>query len=125
MHSTRRQGQEAEQLACTYLEHRGLQLITKNFACKTGEIDLILHDRSAIQRHILVLVEVRSRNTMRFGGAAASVTPAKQRRLQRTALYFCKRFRIYAEWPMRFDVVAIDGLPDKRQISWLKAAFEC
>ena len=125
MHTTHRRGREAEQLARAYLELRGLKLITKNFACRAGEIDLILHDHSAIQPDILVLVEVRFRNTMRFGGAAASITPAKQRRLQRTALYFCKRFKAYAKWPMRFDVVAIDGLPDKHQISWLKGAFEC
>ena len=71
-------GQAAEDAAALLLQQQGLQLIERNFGCKTGEIDLILQDNGQ-----LVFVEVRFRKNQLFGGAAASVTPAKQKKLQK------------------------------------------
>ena len=66
----------------------------------------------------LVFVEVRSRRDASFGGAAASVGPAKQRRIRRAAEHYLRRLRALP--PCRFDVVAIDG----DRIEWLQAAFD-
>ena len=66
----------------------------------------------------LVFVEVRKRANSDYGGAAASVTPAKQRRLLRAAQFFLLRYKSLP--PCRFDVVAID---DDR-LAWLKNAIE-
>lgn len=73
-------GEAAEDRALRYLQARGLSVIARNYRCKTGEIDLVMRDVAGT----LVFVEVRARvarSAQRFGGAAASVTPAKQRRL--------------------------------------------
>lgn len=106
-------GQVGEDAALAYLQAQGMQLIMRNFRCKTGEIDLIMQDRDS-----LVFVEVRKRADASYGGAAASITPAKQRRLLRAAQFYLLRYR--SPPACRFDVVAIDG----ERIAWLKSAIE-
>jgi putative endonuclease len=107
------QGRHWEQAALAYLTRNGLVLVEANFQCKGGEIDLVMRDGAA-----LVFVEVRQRANRRHGGAAASITPAKIRRLVRAAQYYLLRFP--ATPPCRFDVVAIDG----DQLEWLRNAIE-
>lgn len=107
------QGQRWEQVARAWLERRGLRLVEANFRCKLGEIDLIMRDGPE-----LVFVEVRQRAGRTHGGAAASITPAKLRRLVRAAEFYLLRFPHTP--PCRFDVVAIDG----DQLDWLRNAIE-
>lgn len=106
-------GQAGEDVALEHLQKNGLRLTERNFRCKGGEIDLIMQDRGT-----LVFVEVRKRSDARFGGAAASVTHQKQRRLIRAAQFYLLRFRDPP--PCRFDVVALEA----GQINWLKNAIE-
>ncbi|MDB5852130.1 MAG: hypothetical protein JWR22_171 [Herminiimonas sp.] len=106
-------GEAAEDHALRWLQAQGLDLVERNFRCKAGEIDLILREGQT-----LVFVEVRQRADRRFGGAAASVTPAKQRRLLLTAQFYLQRLR--SSPPCRFDVIAIEG----GELSWLKNAIE-
>jgi putative endonuclease len=106
-------GEAAEDEALRWLQKRGLELVERNFRCKAGEIDLILREGPT-----LVFVEVRKRADRRHGGAAASVTPAKQRRLLHAAQFYLQRLR--AMPPCRFDVIAFDGT----ELSWLKNAIE-
>ncbi|QNA90910.1 YraN family protein [Massilia sp. Dwa41.01b] len=65
-----------------------------------------------------VFVEVRQRADRRHGGAAASITPAKIRRLVRAAQVYLQRLPVTP--PCRFDVVAIDG----DQLEWLQNVIE-
>ncbi len=101
-------GAAGEAQALNFLRQQGLLLVEKNYSCRWGEIDLILR-----QRQTLVFVEVRQRSSQRFGGAAVSVTAAKQARLWRTAQHYLQAF---ASPPAcRFDLVAIDG----EDLQWL------
>ena len=93
-------GQAGEDAALKYLEARGLILVTRNFRCKAGEIDLIMAEHGG-----LVFVEVRQRASAGYGGAAASVGFAKQKRLIRAAQFYLQRYR--APPACRIDVVAI------------------
>jgi putative endonuclease len=98
-------GRESEQLAEQYLLQQGLKLLTRNYLCKVGEIDLIMRD----QEH-LVFVEVRYRNNRRYGSASESVTFYKQQRLIRAAQFYLQNRGWHTQPPpCRFDVVAIDG----------------
>lgn len=108
-----RLGQQGEDRALAYLQQQGLVLLERNFRCKVGELDLIMQHGA-----VLVFVEVRQRASGRYGGAAASVTPAKQRRLLRAAQFYLLRYR--SQPPCRFDVIAIDDA----RITWLKSAIE-
>lgn len=107
--SRQRIGDAGEEQALQYLLAAGLSLVQRSFLCKGGEIDLIMRDHSS-----LVFVEVRKRASRQFGGAAASVTPAKQKRMVHAAqVYLLKQKTIPA---CRFDLIAIDG----GEITWLK-----
>jgi putative endonuclease len=107
------QGQAGEARALAYLRGRGLRLVETNFHCKSGEIDLILRDGDA-----LVFVEVRQRGADGQVGAAASIGPAKIRRVVRAAQTYLQRFPLVP--PCRIDVIAIDG----EQIDWLRDAIQ-
>jgi putative endonuclease len=65
-----------------------------------------------------VFVEVRQRADARHGGAAASITPAKQRRLVLAAQVYLLRLKHTPR--CRFDVVAIDA----GQLTWLKNVLQ-
>lgn len=107
------QGRDWEQSALAYLKRHQLTLVEENFRCKAGEIDLIMRDGAT-----LVFVEVRQRSGAGHGGAAASITPAKIRRLVRAAEVYLSRLATIP--PCRFDVVAIDG----DHVEWLQNVVE-
>lgn len=106
-------GMEGEDEALAHLTRHGLTLVTRNFLCKGGEIDLIMRDGAH-----LVFIEVRRRADSRHGGAAASITPHKQRRMVRAAQVYLLRCATLP--PCRFDVVAIDG----GQLRWLRNVLQ-
>ena len=119
--STRKeQGDEAEARALVYLQRQGLRLVERNYRValgprvRAGVVDLILRDRDGT----LVFVEVRQRAWLSHGGAAASVTATKQRRIVRAARHYL--LRQPSPPPCRFDVLAIDG----EQMQWLRAAVD-
>lgn len=109
-------GKATEKLACDYLKKNGLSLIEKNFHSRYGEIDLIMQHRET-----LVFIEVRYRKNDNFGGAKASITLDKQKKIYKTALlYMQKKGR---EFNSRFDVVAITGINKQLEIEWIQNAF--
>ena len=109
-------GSTCEKLACDYLKKNGLRLIDKNFRSRYGEIDLIMQHRESV-----VFIEVRYRKNQSHGGAKASVTPAKQLKIQKTALYYMQKNG--RELNARFDVVAMSGENNNLNIEWIKNAF--
>lgn len=111
------QGTAAEELACHYLEARGLTLVMRNFRCRWGELDLIMRDSEQ-----LVFVEVRSRRYTRYGTPAESVTRAKQQRLLRAAAFYLQCQPL--DPPCRFDVVAVLQPGGAARIEWIRDAFQ-
>lgn len=111
--STAGKGQAAEQAAADYLTARGLRLVERNWRCKGGEIDLVMRDGAT-----LVFVEVRARGGMGFGGAAASITAAKQARVILAARHYLMAKGL--DMPCRFDAVLVQG----GRLEWLRGAFE-
>jgi putative endonuclease len=111
-------GSEGESEALTHLKRAGLKLIARNYRCKAGEIDLIMLDGRT-----LALIEVRYRSTLNFGGAAASVTWRKQRRIIMAARHLMLTRADLRRYPARFDVVAISSGIRGVEIEWIKAAF--
>lgn len=104
-----RTGDEGEEQALAHLREAGLQLVQRSFLCKGGEIDLIMRD----QTH-LVFVEVRKRKNAEFGGALASVTRSKQRKMVHAAQVYLQNIK--QQPACRFDLVAIEG----EKLLWLK-----
>ncbi len=107
-------GAAAEDLAAAFLERKGLRVIARNYRCRMGEIDLVLADGAT-----LVFAEVRFRSSSAFGGAAASVTRAKQRKLLAAAGHYLAG---KPERPCRFDVIVLDRLAPEA-VEWIRDAF--
>jgi putative endonuclease len=113
-----RRGLAAEQLAAEYLQVRGIKILGRNLRCKAGELDLVCLDGG-----VLAVVEVRQRGSGEFGGAVGSVTWAKQRKIIRATQFFLRE-KNWSHVPLRFDVVAIEGLPEGvYRVEWIKDAF--
>lgn len=113
-------GSDAEEAALQLLKRAGLKLLARNYRCKAGEIDLVMLDGG-----VLALIEVRYRATNAYGGAAASVTWRKQRRLVAAARHLLLTRADLRRYPARFDVVAIRSGAGGPQLEWIKAAFTC
>lgn len=112
-------GAAAEALATEYLQSRGLKVLARNLRCRGGELDVVCLDGG-----VLAIVEVRQRIRSDFGGALASVNRFKQRKIIRAARFFWQRTPSWRARRMRFDVIAVQGLPDGTpQIHWIKDAF--
>ena len=113
---TRKQTGDAwEACARGWLEGKGLRFIAANVRERGGEIDLIMQDKSAT-----VFVEVRYRKSSLFGGAAGSVTLAKQRKLLHTArLWLARHNGSFDTVDCRFDVVACT----ENDVEWIQNAF--
>jgi len=109
-----RRGEDAERLAAALLSRNGLRIVSTNYRTRFGEIDLVARDGGT-----LVFVEVRQRRSAAFGGAAASITASKQRRLIRAARQYLASTG--ADTPCRFDAVLVEGDPPR--IEWIRDAF--
>jgi putative endonuclease len=115
--TTKQKGDAAEDRALQHLQAQGLQLVQRNYRTPGrggGEIDLILRDMEGT----LVFVEVRKRANEKHGGALASISFVKQRRIVLAARHFLLTLRQLP--PCRFDVVAVEG----EKLHWFKAAFD-
>lgn len=111
-------GRHAEAQAAEYLSARGLEPILANHRCRFGEIDLVMRDGAT-----LVVVEVRKRASREFGGAAASITYGKQRRIVRTTRHLLMTHPELRRYPIRFDVVTLEPEQAAERIEWLRGAF--
>jgi putative endonuclease len=75
-------GALGEQLATDHLTGLGLRILTRNWRCRYGELDVIAVDPTT---NTVVFVEVKTRTGDGFGGLAQAVTERKARRLRRLA----------------------------------------
>lgn len=112
-------GTAVEAAASRFLQERGLVPLDANVRYRDGEIDLVMRDGE-----VLVFVEVRYRSREDFGGAAASVTRGKQKRVIRAATRYLAAHPARARLACRFDVVSADGDPGAPRMEWLRAAFD-
>jgi putative endonuclease len=116
--SARNIGAREEAAALSFLEREGLKLITRNYRCPPGEIDLIMRDGES-----LVFIEVRYRKHDRFGSASETITSAKQGRIISAANHYLQsKQKGMGDVPCRLDVVAVSA-GERKKIEWIKNAF--
>jgi putative endonuclease len=108
-------GREAEALAARFLAEEGMVILERNYRCRQGEIDLV-----GSEDGYLVFIEVKARSSNACGYPGEAVTYQKQKKICRTAQYYCCQKRIAADRPVRFDVVEL--FP--KQIRHIKNAFD-
>jgi putative endonuclease len=90
-------GRSGEQAAAEYLESSGLRILDRNWRSADGEIDIV-----AVERHVLVVCEVKSRTGTRYGTPLEAVSRAKRARLRKLAVQWLNAHGV------RFDQVRID-----------------
>ncbi len=109
------EGLTKETEAANYLSEQGYQVLTRNYRCKLGEIDIIARESG-----YLVFIEVKYRTSVEMGLPEEAITILKQRRITNTAKYYLHVNRLSENTPCRFDVVVIL----KKEIRLIKHAFD-
>ena len=94
-------GRLGEELAGRFLREQGYQILTTNYRCPQGEVDIVAKDGEEV-----VFVEVRTRRSQGFGTPQESLTRAKIRRLVATSQDYLQGYG-GADTNWRIDLVSI------------------
>ena len=94
-------GAAGEKAAAKYLRRLGYRIVTRNYRCPVGELDLV-----AVDEDTIVFVEVKTRRQDAAADPEAGITFHKQRRTTRAARYYLME-KSAQDRPSRFDVVAV------------------
>ena len=116
---SKQEGLQGEALVADYLRNNGFQLVAHGYYCRFGEIDLI-----AWEGNTLCFIEVKTRTNLEMGLPREYVTPAKQKKLRKTALFYLSEKKL--DCFCRFDVAEVyaeQGF-DKARIIYLRDAFQ-
>jgi putative endonuclease len=111
-------GEAGEALAARMLRKRGYRIVATNYRTALGEIDIVARDGDTI-----VFVEVKARQSTRFGAPKWAVTPRKQRKISMVALSYLKATGQSAA-KARFDVVSIRSGPLRPEVEIIRNAFD-
>ena len=115
---SKQEGLQGEALVADYLRNNGFQLVAHGYYCRFGEIDLI-----AWEGNTLCFIEVKTRTNLEMGLPREYVTPTKQKKLRKTALFYLSEKKL--DCFCRFDVAEVyaeQGF-DKARIVYLRDAF--
>jgi putative endonuclease len=121
-----RTGQVGEKTAEAYLEKQGYEIVQRNFSCKKGEIDLIVR-----KKNTLIFVEVKTRNTLKYGLPHESITPIKIKHIKSTAHWYINANKnnrssvlyLNENLDFRFDVVEVLRINNQQYVKHTENAF--
>ena len=109
-------GKFGEQLAVQYLISKGYRILRRNYRYRRAEIDIL-----AMKDDYLVVVEVKTRNSSKFGDPQKFVSKAQIRLLVLAADHFLEETGLQAE--VRFDIIAILKNTYRQQLKHYPDAF--
>jgi len=110
--SKQRQGLLFEKQALGFLQKQGLKLITQNFHCRHGEIDLIM-----LEQDTLIFIEVRGRGESQFASASESIGNRKQQKIILSAHHFLQKQVQFQHHHCRFDSVCFDSIIEHKHLN--------
>ena len=110
-------GEQGEELAVKFLKKKGYKIKGCNDKTKLGEIDIIARDGDT-----LVLIEVKTRESLEYGHPFEAVNARKRKKIANVALLYLKKFEELP--PCRFDIVSIFMNNGKAECELIKDAFE-
>lgn len=109
-------GQRGEARAARYLKRKGYRILEMNYKAPTAEVDIV-----AMDKDVLVFVEVKTRKDLSHGSPLEAVGPKKQGKLREAALYYMGRLK---QQPLaRFDVISIVKRGWRSEIEHITSAF--
>jgi len=111
-------GRWGEDLAARYLAERGFKVLSRNWRCREGELDLVVTDFARV-----IFCEVKTRSGIEYGLPSETVTAEKAQRVHRAAQQWLREFGV--GWsPSRYDVRIVLAEPGSRpQLRHHEAAF--
>ena len=96
-------GDFGERVAVRFLTDRGFTVVDRNWRCSDGELDIV-----AIDGAELVVCEVKTRTSLRFGTPFEAVTDDKAHRLRRLGWRWAREHHDVASGRrVRVDVVSV------------------
>ena len=111
------EGDIGEKIALEYLKSKGYTIVSKNFRCKQGEIDIIAEDSDNI-----IFIEVKTRTSTKFGEAKEAVNTEKQKHIYKAAGYFLYKNNLESRF-VRIDVIEVYILKNGVKINHIKQAI--
>lgn len=117
-HARQISGRRGEDLAAAFLMRNGFRVISRNWRCRGGEIDLIVERAGEVR-----FVEVKFRHTAEYGHPEESITPAKLRHL---AIAIQTWLRRHPRAPKKYqaDAIAILSEPGaSADIRWIENIY--
>ena len=107
------EGNVGEVMSAEFLKKKGYKIITTNFKTKFGEIDIIAKDKNTF-----VFVEVKRRETLKFGRPIEAINYKKEQTIKKVAEYYLNKTKNFDK-DVRFDVIEIVG----NEITHIEYAF--
>ena len=112
-------GHSAEDLAEQYLRRKGYRIRGRNIRLPGGELDIV-----AQAKEVIIFVEVKARQTERYGGASYAVNGRKEQQIIKLAAQYMVQHKIHNQF-CRFDVILCQGKSDEpMHIHHIENAFE-
>lgn len=96
-------GAQGETKAVELLKSKKYEILQQNYTTKIGEIDIIAKHNGTI-----VFVEVKARNTARFGYPREAINYTKQQKIRRVATQYLLVNKLLNS-KVRFDCIEILG----------------
>lgn len=109
-------GRAGETAAVSFLERQGVCILHRNYRCRWGEIDLI-----GKKGGMLLVIEVKMRESRQQGYPSEAVNERKQRKICRVFDYFRMENNLDECISVRFDVIEVNR---QYQCRWIENAFE-
>ena len=99
-------GKKGEELAVAWLSDKGYKILHTNWRYRRYEIDIIAHRKA-----ILHFIEIKTRNSRRYGYPEESVSPKKIKDMMQGAMGWIHRYPHTGR--VQYDVLAISLKKDK------------
>ena len=112
-------GRRGEDIAAKHLESQGLVVLSRNWRCSAGELDIVATDGIST----VIFCEVKTRSGVGFGTPIEQVTLGKRRRIRRLSQIWLSTAK--TGWhDLRFDVIGIlFDVQGRYQIQHVREAF--
>jgi putative endonuclease len=109
-------GKEGEDIAAAHLIKEGYKILARNYRSGRSEIDII-----AMKEDILIIVEVKTRETDAYGNPEEAVGTSKVNILAQGAEDYMLNKDLYND--VRYDVISIIKNQYKTEVTHLADAF--
>lgn len=111
-------GRDGERVAEQFLKQKGFKIVERNYRCAAGELDLI-----ALDRRVVVFVEVKTRTGLNYGTPLEAVAYRKQQKMIQAAQYFLSEKGLHQR-DARFDVVGVTWPGREPVVEHIENAFD-